>query len=271
MRKALKLALDREQIECKNKYNEIDAFEIHLFGDERDDFSLYPLIEKPLTTIHYALYRSDILDIANEYESEYTQKVFELAEKADVGIVVHAESRAFNIYNKPEVEAFCKYIKERGIKLHVENCYRNIGAVEALEIMHYMRDRIDDKHVFPLLDTCHLMMSEMSFKYDELSIPKAIDAYKSKCFKMHLNDCIGSGEKETGGIHGTNFSHNLYLLNNILWKLYNLEKEGYHPDLILEIDEKDYIRMPEAIELAHNIDMFWNSYIEQEELENSLH
>ena len=44
MRKALKLALEKEQIEFKNSRKEIDAFEIHLFGDERDDFSLYPLI-----------------------------------------------------------------------------------------------------------------------------------------------------------------------------------------------------------------------------------
>lgn len=268
MRKALKLALDKEQIERKNQYDEIDAFEIHLFGDERDDFSLYPSIQKPLTTIHYALWRADILDIAQEYEGAYAQKVFELAEKAGVGIVLHAESRSFNIYNKPEVEAFCKYIKERGIRLHIENCYRNIGAVEGLEIMHYMRDRISEKQVYPLLDICHLMMSEMSFKYDELSIPKAIDAYKSKCFKIHLNDCIGSGEKETGGIHGTNFARNTYLLNNILWKLYNLEKEGYPADLILEVDEKDYVNMPDALSLAHQIDRFWNDYIHQEEMDS---
>lgn len=260
MRKALKLALEKEQIEFKNSRKEIDAFEIHLFGDERDDFSLYPLIEKPLTTIHYALWRSDILDIAAEFESDYTRKVFDLAKKADCGIVLHAESRSFNIYNKPEVEAFCKFAKKEGVKLHIENCYRNNGAIEALEIMDYIRHRVDKERVYPLLDICHLMMSEMSFKYDELSIPKAIEAYKSNCFKIHLNDCIGSGEKETGGIHGTNFSRNQYLLNNILWKLFNLEKEGYEADLILEVEEKDYVHVPEALELAANIDRFWKTY-----------
>ncbi len=260
MRKALKCALDKDQILFKNTLSEIDAFEVHLFGDERDDFSLYPLMEKPLTTIHYALWRSDILDIAREFESDYCKNVFELAKKADVGIVLHAESRSFNIYNKPDVEAFCAYAREQGVKLHIENCYRNNGAIEALEIMDYIRHRVDKQRVFPLLDICHLMMSEMSFKYDELSIPKAIEAYKSPCFKIHLNDCIGSGEKETGGIHGTNFSHNQYLLNNILWKLFNLEKEGYHADLILEVEEKDYVHVPDALELARNIDKFWKTY-----------
>ena len=82
---------------------------------------------------------------------------------------------------------------------------------------------------------------------------------------MHLNDSIGSGEKETGGVHGTNFSRNSYLLNNILWKIYNYEKEGYNVDCVLEINEQDYVNVPDAMELAKNIDIFWNDYIMQEQ------
>ena len=80
---------------------------------------------------------------------------------------------------------------------------------------------------------------------------------------MHLNDCIGSGEIETGGIHGTNFSQNLYLLRNILWKLYELEKHNYNVDLILEVEEEDYINAPKAIELANNIDKILHNFKKQ--------
>ena len=100
----------------------------------------------------------------------------------------------------------------------------------------------------------------MSFKYDELSFSQAIDKFKSSHFIIHLNDCIGSGEKETGGIHGTNFHNNLYLLNNILWKLFNLENCGFEAKLVLEVDEKDYVRCDNAVELAHNIDRLWKTY-----------
>lgn len=264
MRKGLKIALDPAQIKQKNKYDIIDCYEIHLFGDERDHFELADTLNKPVVTIHYPLDRCDIALAVDEYQSEYMAKVIALAKKTGAGIVLHAESCAGDIFSNPHFPGFCQFIKDNGVRIHVENCYRTIGAVEAINIMKYMRKRISDDLVFPLLDTCHLMMSEMSFKYEEFSFSQAIDAFKSDCFRMHCNDCIGSGERETGGIHGTNFSSNLYLLNNILWKLYNLEKEGYRVDLILEIDEADYINVPDAMRLAENIDYFWNDYIRQD-------
>ena len=264
MRKGLKIALDQKQIDQKNTYDIIDCDEIHLFGDERDHFEFADQLAKPVATIHYPLDRCDIAIACEEYDSPYMARVVELARKTGAGIVLHAESSAGDIFSNPHFPGFCDFLRENRIRVHVENCYRTIGAVEALNIMRYMKKRIGDDLVFPLLDTCHLMMSEMSFKYEELSFSQAIDAFKSECFRMHCNDCIGSGEKETGGIHGTNFSRNLYLLNNILWKLYNLEKEGYRVDLILEIDEEDYISVPDAMKLAENIDYFWNDYIRQE-------
>lgn len=263
MRKGLKLALETEQITVKNTYDMIDGYEIHLYGDDRDNFDLYPLLNKPVFTVHYPLSRCDVAQIAKEYKSEYAQKVFKFCKKLDVGLVIHAESPSFDVFNNPDVEDFCKMIKDTGLTIHVENCYRNIGAIEGLQIMKYMRNRINDYQVYPLLDTCHLMMSEMSFKYEERSFFHTIDSYKSDKFKMHLNDCIGSGEKETGGIHGTNFSSNQYLLRNILWKLYDLEKHAYPVDCILEIDEEDYIHVPKAIELANSIDAIWKDFREQ--------
>lgn len=260
MRKCLKVALEKEQIEAKNKYDIIDAYEIHLYGDNRDHFELWKSLSKPITTIHYPLARCDVAQIAKEFNSEYTKKVIDFVKETGAGLVLHAESPSFDIFNNPDVEAFCRLIKKEGIIIHIENCYRNIGAVEALQIMKYMRNRIDDKQVYPLLDICHLIMSEMSFKYEELSFFQTLDAYKSKRFRIHFNDCLGSGEVETGGVHGTNFSHNQYLLNNVLWKLFNLEHEGYPADLILEVEEKDYIHVPDAIELAKNIDKYWSTY-----------
>ena len=265
MRKALKIALEKEQIEVKNNYDLIDAYEIHLYGDERDNFKLYPLLSKPVLAVHYPLKRCDVVKIAKERETEYCKKVLNFCKEINAGLVLHADSHSFDVFNNPDVEAFCKLIKEKGIILHIENCYRHIGADEGLHIIKYLKNRIGDKYVFPLLDTCHLIMSEMSFKYEEKSFFQTMDAYKSKRFIMHLNDCLGSGEKETGGIHGTNFSSNLYLLNNILWKIYNYEKEGYHVDCVLEINEEDYINVPDAIKLAKNIDIYWNDYILQEQ------
>ncbi len=264
MRKCLKCALEIPQIETKNKYDFIDGYEVHLYGDDRDRFEYVRYMEKPLVTVHYPLKRCDVLQIAHEFESDYTQKVFAFCKEQDVGLVLHAESPAYNVFNIPEVDRLCANLKEYGIKVHVENMYVNIGATEALRVMQYLRHAIGKDKVFPLLDTCHLMMSEMSFKFEEMSFSQAIESYKSSCFKMHLNDCIGSGEKETGGIHGTNFRNNLYLLNNILWKLYTLEEQGYVCDCVLEINETDYISNPAAVELAHNIDKFWNMYIEQD-------
>ena len=260
MRKAFKLALNKEQIAYKNTLSFIDGFEIHLQGDERDNFALIPSISKPIYSIHYPLKRCDVMDVAHEFRSEYAQKVFALCKKLNVGLVIHAESKYYEIMASKEVDAFCDFIKENNIILHIENCYRDIGAIEALQIKKYIRARIGLEKVYSLLDTCHLMMSEMSFKYDELSFSEAINKYKSSNYIIHLNDCIGSGEEETGGIHGTNFHNNLYLLNNILWRLFNLEKEGYQAKLVLECNETDYIHCPNAEELAHNIDRFWSTY-----------
>ena len=263
MKKALKCALDIQQIEYKNSLDFIDGFEIHLYGDERDDFSLVDKIEKEIFSIHYPLDRCDIMEIAQEYQSEYTRKVFDLCKKLNVGLVLHAESKYYEIMGSKLVDGLCDFVKDYGITVHVENCYRDIGAIEAIEIRRYIRARVGYDKVYSLLDTCHLMMSEMSFKYEELSFAQAIDRFKSKNYIIHLNDCIGSGEKETGGIHGTNFRYNQYLLNNILWRLYNLEKEGYYAKLVLECDEEDFIHNPNAIELAHNIDRLWNSYYDE--------
>lgn len=260
MRKALKCALELDQIEYKNSLSFIDGFEIHLYGDDRDDFSLVDKMSKPVYSVHYPLDRCDIMDIAKEFKSEYAQKVFALCKKLNVGLVLHAESKYYEVMASKDVDAFCDYIKDSGLIVYIENCYRNIGAIEAIQIRRYIRARIGLERVYSLLDTCHLMMSEMSFKYEELSIPQAIDRYKSCNFIIHLNDCIGSGEKETGGIHGTNFHNNLYLLNNILWKLFNLQKDGYEAKLVLETDEEDYVHSPNACELARNIDKFWSTY-----------
>lgn len=260
MKKGLKLALEKEQIEYKNSLDFIDGFEIHLHGDERDDFSLIDTIRKPIYSVHYPLNRCDVMEIAEEFESEYAQKVFDLCKKLNVGLVLHAESKYYEIMGSKKVDAFCDHIKERDITLHIENCYRDIGAIEAIQIRRYIRARVGVDKVWPLLDTCHLMMSEMSFKYDELSFSEAIDKYNSVNFIIHLNDCIGSGEKETGGIHGTNFHYNMYLLNNILWKIFNIEKTDPEIKLILECDENDFVKCPNAIELAHNIDKFWATY-----------
>ena len=260
MRKLLKCALDIEQIKYKNSLDFIDGYELHLYGDERDDFSLLSQMTKPVYSIHYPLERCDIIEIAQEFETEYAQKVFALCKRLNVGLVLHAESKYYEVMANKDVDKFCDFIKENNITVYIENCYRNIGAIEAIQIRRYIRARIGLEKVFSLLDTCHLMMSEMSFKYDELSFAEAIEKYKSQNFIIHLNDCIGSGEKETGGIHGTNFHNNLYLLNNILWKLYNLERDGYYAKLVLECDESDYVKCENAVELAHNIDKFWKTY-----------
>lgn len=264
MRKALKIALEKEQIEVKNSYDIIDGYEIHLYGDQRDNFELYHLLNKPVFTVHYPLKRCDLVQIAKERNTKYCRKVLDFCKEIGAGLVVHAESHSFDVFNNPDVEAFCKLVKEKGVILHVENCYLHIGAKEGLNITKYLQNRIAEDQVYPLLDTCHLMMSSMSFKYEEESFFQTMDNYKSRRFIMHLNDCIGSGEKETGGTHGTNFSNNSYLLNNILWKIYNYEKEGYQIDCVLEIEEQDYINVPNAMELAKNIDIFWNDYIRQE-------
>ena len=263
MRKALKLALEPEQISVKNSYPMIDGFEIHLYGDQRDHFELIEMLKKPVFTVHYPLNKCDVVQISHDFKNGYAKKVFELCKKLNVGLVIHAESPSFDVFNNPYVEEFCRMVKQEDLIIHLENCYRNIGAQEGLQIMKYMRNRINDYQVFPLLDTCHLMMSEMSFKYEESSFFNTIDNYKSENFKMHLNDCIGSGEIETGGIHGTNFSQNLYLLRNILWKLYELEKHNYNVDLILEVEEEDYINAPKAIELANNIDKILHNFKKQ--------
>lgn len=258
MKKALKLALEKEQIEYKCSLKNIDGFEIHLHGDTRDNFDLVDQITKPIFTVHYPLDNCDIPEASKEYDSEYMAKVIALCQKTNAGLVLHAETD--NVINNPDVLKFCNVIKESGICLHIENCYRNVGAIQALEFMHYLRQFIGENKVYPLLDSCHLIMSEMSFKYEEFSFSSAIDRYKSSNFKIHLNDCLGSGERETGGIHGTNFHHNLYLLNNILWKLHCLEKEGYKVVLVLEIEEKDYVHVPDALELADNIDRLLATY-----------
>ena len=259
MRKLMKLALEKDQIKIKSQYDRFDGYEIHLYGDSRDDFDIVDTIEKPIITIHYPIPRCDVNDVVNEYQSEYAQKVYALCKKTGAGLVVHAETGVDRLVTNPKLDEFCKFIARERIRLHVENCYRNIGAIQGLKLARFLQRQIGEDLVFPLLDTCHLMMSEMSFKFEEMSFFKTIEAYASDNYIIHLNDCIGSGEKETGGIHGTNFYANRYLLGNILWKLHELEEKGVKVDLVLEVDEFDYVYPSNADILAKNVDLIWSS------------
>ena len=259
MRKLMKLALEEEQIKTKSQYSRFDGYEIHLYGNLKDDFSLSHIISKPIITVHYPIARCDVNDVVNEFETEYAQKVYAFCKKVDAGLVIHAETGVDRLVTNPHLEKFCKFIREQGIRLHVENCYRNIGAIQGLKLAKFLQKQIGEDLVFPLLDTCHLIMSEMSFKFEEMSFFKTIEAYASDNYVIHLNDCIGSGEKETGGIHGTNFYANRYLLGNILWKLHELEDQGTHVDLVLEVDEFDYVYPSNADILAKNVDLIWSS------------
>ena len=263
MRIIMKIALEEEQIRIKKQYDRFDGYEIHLHGDDRDNFELAKALNKPITTVHYPIKRCDIFDIANEYQSDYAKKVFALCKEYDAGLVVHAETGLQHLQENPNLNDFCNFIKENRIRLHVENCYRTCGAVEGLKVCNYLRDKIGEDLAFPLLDTCHLMMSEMSFKFEEMSFFATIDAYQSNNFVIHLNDCIGSGEKETGGTHGTNFYANQYLLWNILWKLEEITKDDRNFDLVLEVDEVDYNYPSNADILAKNVLRMWDELLQR--------
>lgn len=253
----MKLGLDKEQVHVREQYNRFDGYEIHLFGDDRDDYSLIPGLKKPIVTVHYPIRNADIYDAVSEFRQQSAQKIFDLCEQHDAGLVVHAETSLERFLKHPLLEEFIMHMKGRKLILHVENCYRYCGAIEGLKMWKYLSERIGDDRVFPLLDTCHLMMSEMSFKFEEMSFFQTLDAYAGPNFKIHLSDCIGSGEIETGGIHGTNFYANQYLLSNILWKIRDLQNVGVVPDLILEVDEIDYVYPTNADMLAKNIDKIW--------------
>ena len=266
MRKVMKLALEERQIRIKCHYDLFDGYEIHLYGDERDHFELADDLDKPIVTVHYPIERCDVYDVCNELNSDYFRQVADLCRRQHAGLVVHAETGLQRLQSNPNLEAFCAFIKESGVILHVENCYRFVGAIESLDVAYYLRSRIGDDQVYPLLDTCHLMMSEMSFRFEEMSFFKTIEAYASENFKIHLNDCIGSGEWETGGIHGTNFYANQYLLRNILWMVHELEKKGLSIDLVLEVNEEDYVYPTNAHQLAGNVDRFWQKMEEEDNL-----
>lgn len=258
MKKLVKLALEEPQIEIKSLYKRFDGYEIHTYGDERDHFELAEQLNKPIYTVHYPIADSDIYDVCSHFRDEHIQKIFDLCERHHAGLVVHAETPLARLLNHPQLEEFARHVAQRSLILHVENCYRNCGAIEGLKVCNHLKKLIGEDRVFPLLDTCHLMMSEMSFKFEEMSFFQTMDAYGSSNFKIHLSDCIGSGEVETGGTHGTNFYANQYLLSNILWKLRDMNvKEGIIADLILEVDEVDYIYPTNADVLAKNIDRMW--------------
>ncbi|MBO4218842.1 MAG: TIM barrel protein [Erysipelotrichaceae bacterium] len=266
MRKVMKLALESRQIRIKQLYDRFDGYEIHLYGDSRDDFDLADHLDKPIITVHYPIERCDIYDVCSEFGSEYARKVFDLCVRHQAGLVVHAETGLQRLQSHPDLQDFCRCLRELGVILHVENCYRFVGAIESLDVAYYLRELIGQDRVYPLLDTCHLMMSEMSFRFEEMSFFKTIEAYASENFKIHLNDCIGSGEWETGGTHGTNFYANQYLLRNILWMVHELEKKGLSIDLILEVDEDDYAYPTNAHQLAGNVESYWQKMEEEDSL-----
>ncbi len=266
MRKLMKLALESRQIRIKCLYDLFDGYEIHLYGDERDCFELAETLNKPIVTVHYPIERCDVYDLVSEFDSEYALKVYDLCRRHRAGLVIHAETGLERLQTHPRLEAFLDFIRKQDIILHVENCYRSVGAIECLKVNSFLGERIGPNRVYPLLDTCHLMMSEMSFRFEEMSFFKTIAAYASDNFKIHLNDCIGSGEWETGGTHGTNFYANQYLLRNILWMVHELEKKGLSIDLILEVDEEDYIYPTNAHQLAKNINTYWQKMEEEDNL-----
>ncbi len=260
MRKCMKCALEKEQIIEKNSYTDIDGYEIHLYGDSRDDFSLASLMTKPIVTVHYPLDRCNILQIAKEQNDEYANKVFQFCRDYHAGLVLHVESSAKEIINQPEIIRLCGHLKIYDIKVYVENFYKSAGIKDALAVYNYIRPLIGEKSVFPLLDICHMMISQMDLTRDELSFAESLNAFQSDSFKIHLSDCVGSGEWETGGIHGDNFKTNRYFLENILTKLMEMEKNGCFCDCILEVDESDYIHNPNAHNLAVRIDEFFNRH-----------
>jgi len=262
MRKLMKLSLEEEQIKIKSLYDRFDGYEIFLYGDQRDHFELINTINKPIISIHYPIDDCDVFDVVSAYKTPYAKQVFEACIKTNAILVLHAETGLERLLTHPKLDGFCEYIKKNNIQVKIENCYRYVGAIEGLKITKYLQNKISNTQVTPLLDTCHLIMSGMSFKFKENSFYETIDNYYSNHYIIHLNDCIGSGENESGGKHGTNFYANQYLLSNILWKLHEMQKEkpDMQLDLVLEVSEVDHIYPTNADILAKNIDKFWNSF-----------
>ena len=63
MKKIMKMALEAEQIKIKSQYDRFDGYEIHLYGNEKDNFELADTIEKPIITVHYPIDDCDVYDV----------------------------------------------------------------------------------------------------------------------------------------------------------------------------------------------------------------
>ncbi len=254
MHKAFKIALEKNQIDIKNNFNKVDSYEIHLYGNDNDHFELYNTLTKTIRTVHYPLNRSDIIQVAKECETEYFDKVIDLCKKTKAILVTHADNPLSEVMDNPLVDKLCSKLMENDITIYVENGYKDVSCKEAYLVYKYMVSKLDYNHCFPLLDICHLCISQQSFEYADYDFKTALDLFSSSRFSIHLSDAIGSGEWQTGGVHGSNFQTNQALLKNILNYVKKLEESRGEVNLVLEVEEEDFSNPINAIKLANNID-----------------
>lgn len=249
MKTYMKIALVEKQFFSKIKIDGFDGYEIQLLGEDKDDFSLIEKINLPVITVHYPMHMCELTCLSKVGESKYLNKCFEICRRLNAGLILHADVPLEDLMHNSDFNHLCYILSKQNIPIHIENP-STINSYEAVKICRYINELTMSNFAVPLLDIGHSLIAAQKSSLREKNVFILIQNFTSKNYKIHLSDIVGSGIKETGGIHGNNFNQNEPFLKELL----NEFDELYiKPDLILEVEENDYCNPVNAIELNKKV------------------
>lgn len=261
MKTYMKIALVEKQFFSKIKIKGFDGYEIQLLGDGKDDFSLIDKINLPVITVHYPMHMCDLTVLSKEMSSDYLNKCFEICRKLNAGLILHADASLEDLSSNSDFNHLCHALSKQKISIHIENS-SIVNSNEAVRICNYINNLTSLSFAFPLLDTGHSLIAAQKASLRERNIFTLVKNFASKNYKIHFSDIIGSGIKETGGVHGNNFAQNEPFMKELL----NEFNELYiKPSLIIEVEEDDYCNPINAIELNKKIKNYLTKHKEAKE------
>lgn len=252
-----KTGMDIEQILAKNAIPDVDGYEIQMRNSE-SGMHLISLLDKKLYAIHTPFDKCDLSQWMNREGDTFFDDLMSICKKEKCGLVIHDDLSFGDYITHPKRRDFESFLAKYNVPIHLENCTTyELSFLEVPSIANYINAQLEKDIVYPLLDVCHYLILANDIEFDGPNLSKTLEIFNSEKVYIHLCDIVGSGKRNLGGLHGTNFHYNSRLLYQILDKL-----EELHPNkdviLVLEVGEENYNTPMSAIELNMRIKQYLN-------------
>ena len=255
-KKHLKVSLFKDQIDCINGVKSlIDGVEVQLLRFT-DDLSLLALLEVPIYSIHYYIKGKTVNPCEIRYilstkeEVNRFKSIVEVAKIYKSAITIHIDAEMKD-WNKEFYKDFLESIKDSGVPILLENIttVKNSQALikKIPGICTELNKQLGGEHCFPLLDTCHAMITVNSTIDPDATMLDYIKMFYSNKQAFHLSEAVSDG---IGDQHGINFKRNKKYLFLILDGIKSVNPDS---NIVIEVLDKNHCTKGESLELLSYI------------------